>query len=166
MLYQGGSNIFITVKQKKQYRALKKLMYEDSQKPVPLPEVKKHLDFFSFLKKFPLYVLYYKWRCVFKILNSKCFWHNFFKVFLDTALDGLFVYLLLYTKGKSKRSLEIYWHLKHGEIKVLPYCYNLTNHYELIIKLAFSHWSFEGHIATETNHVLCLPSCVFITEFL
>ncbi|XP_052520297.1 sodium channel protein type 7 subunit alpha [Budorcas taxicolor] len=36
----GGSNIFITVKQKKQYRALKKLMYEDSQKPVPLPENK------------------------------------------------------------------------------------------------------------------------------
>ncbi|XP_043344125.1 sodium channel protein type 7 subunit alpha [Cervus canadensis] len=37
---QGGSNIFITVKQKKQYRALKKLMYEDSQKPVPHPENK------------------------------------------------------------------------------------------------------------------------------
>ncbi|KAM7247202.1 hypothetical protein CapIbe_001155 [Capra ibex] len=37
---QGGSNIFITVKQKKQYRTLKKLMYEDSQKPVPLPENK------------------------------------------------------------------------------------------------------------------------------
>ncbi|XP_004428289.1 PREDICTED: sodium channel protein type 7 subunit alpha [Ceratotherium simum simum] len=34
---QGGSNIFITVKQKKQYRALRKLMYEDSQKPVPRP---------------------------------------------------------------------------------------------------------------------------------
>ncbi|XP_010857242.1 PREDICTED: sodium channel protein type 7 subunit alpha [Bison bison bison] len=37
---QGGSNIFITVKQKKQYRALKKLMCEDSQQPVPLPENK------------------------------------------------------------------------------------------------------------------------------
>lgn len=34
---QGGSNIFITVKQKKQYRALKKLLYEDSQKPAPRP---------------------------------------------------------------------------------------------------------------------------------
>ncbi|XP_045363580.2 sodium channel protein type 7 subunit alpha isoform X1 [Camelus bactrianus] len=34
---QGGSNIFITVKQKKQYRVLKKLMYEDSQKPIPRP---------------------------------------------------------------------------------------------------------------------------------
>ncbi|XP_016020920.2 sodium channel protein type 7 subunit alpha isoform X1 [Rousettus aegyptiacus] len=34
---KGGSNIFITVKQKKQYRALKKLMYGDSQKPVPRP---------------------------------------------------------------------------------------------------------------------------------
>ncbi|KAB1279291.1 Sodium channel protein type 7 subunit alpha [Camelus dromedarius] len=32
-----GSNIFITVKQKKQYRVLKKLMYEDSQKPIPRP---------------------------------------------------------------------------------------------------------------------------------
>ncbi|XP_006065185.4 sodium channel protein type 7 subunit alpha isoform X1 [Bubalus bubalis] len=37
---QGGSNIFITVTQKKQYRALKKLIYEDSQQPVPLPENK------------------------------------------------------------------------------------------------------------------------------
>ncbi|XP_036039534.1 sodium channel protein type 7 subunit alpha [Onychomys torridus] len=34
---QGGSNIFITVKQKKQYRALKKLLYEDSQRPAPRP---------------------------------------------------------------------------------------------------------------------------------
>uniref|UniRef100_F1S1Y6 Sodium channel protein type 7 subunit alpha n=2 Tax=Sus scrofa TaxID=9823 RepID=F1S1Y6_PIG len=34
---KGGANIFITVKQKKQYRALKKLMYEDSQKPVLRP---------------------------------------------------------------------------------------------------------------------------------
>ncbi|XP_034352035.1 sodium channel protein type 7 subunit alpha isoform X1 [Arvicanthis niloticus] len=34
---QGGSNIFITVKQKKQYRALKKLLYADSQKPAPRP---------------------------------------------------------------------------------------------------------------------------------
>nr|AAA59899.1 Na+ channel [Homo sapiens] len=33
----GGSNIFITVKQRKQYRRLKKLMYEDSQRPVPRP---------------------------------------------------------------------------------------------------------------------------------
>ncbi|GAB1286387.1 Sodium channel protein [Apodemus speciosus] len=33
----GGSNIFITVKQKKQYRALKKLLYADSQKPAPRP---------------------------------------------------------------------------------------------------------------------------------
>ncbi|KAB0404327.1 hypothetical protein E2I00_009384 [Balaenoptera physalus] len=34
------SNIFITVKQKKQYHALKKLMCEVSQKPVPRPENK------------------------------------------------------------------------------------------------------------------------------
>nr|XP_012612502.2 sodium channel protein type 7 subunit alpha [Microcebus murinus] len=34
---QGGSNIFITIKQRKQYRGLKKLMYEDSQRPVPRP---------------------------------------------------------------------------------------------------------------------------------
>ncbi|XP_057611172.1 sodium channel protein type 7 subunit alpha [Chionomys nivalis] len=34
---QGGSNIFITVKQKKQYWALKKLLYEDSQRPAPRP---------------------------------------------------------------------------------------------------------------------------------
>lgn len=34
---QGGSNIFITVKQKKQYSALKKLVYEGSEKPVPRP---------------------------------------------------------------------------------------------------------------------------------
>ncbi|XP_045043336.2 sodium channel protein type 7 subunit alpha isoform X3 [Desmodus rotundus] len=34
---QGGSNIFITGKQKKQYRALKKLMYEDSLKTIPRP---------------------------------------------------------------------------------------------------------------------------------
>ncbi|XP_046515757.1 sodium channel protein type 7 subunit alpha [Equus quagga] len=34
---QGGSNLFITVKQKKQYRALKRLMSEDSQKPVHRP---------------------------------------------------------------------------------------------------------------------------------
>ncbi|XP_071072433.1 sodium channel protein type 7 subunit alpha [Dasypus novemcinctus] len=34
---QGESNIFITVKQKKQYRGLKKLMYEDSQRPIPRP---------------------------------------------------------------------------------------------------------------------------------
>ncbi|XP_018877192.3 sodium channel protein type 7 subunit alpha [Gorilla gorilla gorilla] len=33
----GGSSIFITVKQRKQYRRLKKLMYEDSQRPVPRP---------------------------------------------------------------------------------------------------------------------------------
>ncbi|XP_007644469.1 sodium channel protein type 7 subunit alpha isoform X1 [Cricetulus griseus] len=37
---QGGSNIFITVKQKKQYRALKKLLYEDSQRPLPRPKNK------------------------------------------------------------------------------------------------------------------------------
>lgn len=34
---QGGSNIFITVKQKKQYRALKKLLYADFHKPAPRP---------------------------------------------------------------------------------------------------------------------------------
>ncbi|XP_069926835.1 sodium channel protein type 7 subunit alpha isoform X1 [Oryctolagus cuniculus] len=34
---QGGSNIFITAKQKKQYRELKKLMYDNSQRPVPRP---------------------------------------------------------------------------------------------------------------------------------
>ncbi|CAH6788552.1 Scn7a [Phodopus roborovskii] len=34
------SNIFITVKQKKQYRALKKLLYEDSQRPAPRPKNK------------------------------------------------------------------------------------------------------------------------------
>ncbi|XP_064238709.1 sodium channel protein type 7 subunit alpha [Aotus nancymaae] len=33
----GGSNIFITVKQRKQYSRLKKLMYEDSQRPIPRP---------------------------------------------------------------------------------------------------------------------------------
>ncbi|KAM5279896.1 sodium channel protein type 7 subunit alpha [Ctenodactylus gundi] len=33
----GGSNIFITVKQRKQYRGLKRLMYEGSQRPVPRP---------------------------------------------------------------------------------------------------------------------------------
>ncbi|XP_037379354.1 sodium channel protein type 7 subunit alpha [Talpa occidentalis] len=37
---QGGSNFFITAQQKKQYRALKRLMYEDSQKPVPRPRNK------------------------------------------------------------------------------------------------------------------------------
>ncbi|XP_021575085.1 sodium channel protein type 7 subunit alpha-like [Carlito syrichta] len=37
---QGGSNIFITVKQRKQYHGLKKLMYEDSQRPVPRPRNK------------------------------------------------------------------------------------------------------------------------------
>lgn len=37
---QGGSNIFITVKQKKQYRALKKLLYADSQKPAARPRNK------------------------------------------------------------------------------------------------------------------------------
>lgn len=37
---QGGSNIFITVKQKKQCRALKRLMYEDSQTPLPRPRNK------------------------------------------------------------------------------------------------------------------------------
>uniref|UniRef100_A0A8C6MV93 Sodium channel protein type 7 subunit alpha n=1 Tax=Mus spicilegus TaxID=10103 RepID=A0A8C6MV93_MUSSI len=37
---QGGSNIFITVKQKKQYRALKKLLYADVQKPAPRPRNK------------------------------------------------------------------------------------------------------------------------------
>ncbi|XP_045714738.1 sodium channel protein type 7 subunit alpha isoform X2 [Phyllostomus hastatus] len=34
---KGGSNIFITGKQKKQYHALKKLMYEDSLKSTPRP---------------------------------------------------------------------------------------------------------------------------------
>ncbi|XP_021513138.1 sodium channel protein type 7 subunit alpha [Meriones unguiculatus] len=34
---QGGSNMFITVKQKKQYRSLKKLLYADSQRPAPRP---------------------------------------------------------------------------------------------------------------------------------
>lgn len=38
---QGGSNIFITVKQRKQYRKLKRLMYEDSHRPVPRPGVRK-----------------------------------------------------------------------------------------------------------------------------
>uniref|UniRef100_G1QTL3 Sodium channel protein type 7 subunit alpha n=1 Tax=Nomascus leucogenys TaxID=61853 RepID=G1QTL3_NOMLE len=33
----GGSNIFITVKQRKQYRRLKKIMYEDSERPIPRP---------------------------------------------------------------------------------------------------------------------------------
>ncbi|KAL6090253.1 hypothetical protein STEG23_001317 [Scotinomys teguina] len=37
LLQVGGSNIFITVKQRKQYRALKKLLYEDSQRPAPRP---------------------------------------------------------------------------------------------------------------------------------
>ncbi|XP_017403935.1 sodium channel protein type 7 subunit alpha isoform X2 [Cebus imitator] len=36
----GGSNIFITVKQRKQYSRLKKLIYEDSQRPVPRPRNK------------------------------------------------------------------------------------------------------------------------------
>ncbi|KAM6174198.1 LOW QUALITY PROTEIN: sodium channel protein type 7 subunit alpha [Erethizon dorsatum] len=36
----GGSNIFITAKQKKQYRGLKRLMFDDSQKPVPHPRNK------------------------------------------------------------------------------------------------------------------------------
>ncbi|XP_040827933.1 sodium channel protein type 7 subunit alpha [Ochotona curzoniae] len=34
---QGGSNIFVTATQKKQYRELKKLMCDDSQRPVPRP---------------------------------------------------------------------------------------------------------------------------------
>ncbi|XP_059560204.1 sodium channel protein type 7 subunit alpha isoform X1 [Myotis daubentonii] len=34
---QGGSNIFITEKQEKQYLTLKKLMYEDSRKTIPCP---------------------------------------------------------------------------------------------------------------------------------
>nr|XP_036851965.1 sodium channel protein type 7 subunit alpha isoform X1 [Manis javanica]XP_036851966.1 sodium channel protein type 7 subunit alpha isoform X1 [Manis javanica] len=37
---QGGSNIFVTVKQKKQCHAVEKLMSEDSQKPVPRPRNK------------------------------------------------------------------------------------------------------------------------------
>lgn len=37
---QGGLNIFMTVKQKKQYGALKKLIYEDSEKPIPRPRNK------------------------------------------------------------------------------------------------------------------------------
>ncbi|KAM5155246.1 sodium channel protein type 7 subunit alpha [Callospermophilus lateralis] len=35
-----GSNIFITVKQRKQYRKLKRLMYEDSPRPLPRPRNK------------------------------------------------------------------------------------------------------------------------------
>ncbi|XP_023562395.1 sodium channel protein type 7 subunit alpha isoform X2 [Octodon degus] len=34
---KGGSNIFITAKQKKQYRELKRLMHDDAQKPLPHP---------------------------------------------------------------------------------------------------------------------------------
>ncbi|XP_006153638.1 sodium channel protein type 7 subunit alpha [Tupaia chinensis] len=37
---QGGPNIFVTANQKKQYRGLKKLVYEDSQKPIPRPRNK------------------------------------------------------------------------------------------------------------------------------
>ncbi|XP_006879543.1 PREDICTED: sodium channel protein type 7 subunit alpha [Elephantulus edwardii] len=37
---QGGSNIFITAKQKKQCRGLKKLMLEDSERPIPRPKNK------------------------------------------------------------------------------------------------------------------------------
>nr|XP_003405861.2 sodium channel protein type 7 subunit alpha [Loxodonta africana] len=39
-LKQGGSNIFITVKQKKECRGLKKFMSEDSQRPIPPPRNK------------------------------------------------------------------------------------------------------------------------------
>ncbi|ELW62309.1 Sodium channel protein type 7 subunit alpha [Tupaia chinensis] len=35
-----GPNIFVTANQKKQYRGLKKLVYEDSQKPIPRPRNK------------------------------------------------------------------------------------------------------------------------------
>lgn len=45
-IYQGGSNIFVTVKQKKQCHAVEKLMSEDSQKPVPRPRVRKYVEFF------------------------------------------------------------------------------------------------------------------------
>lgn len=72
-LYQGGSNIFITVKQKKQYRALKKLMYGDSQKPVPRPGVRKHLNCFDTFKKVSYKFIFKKHTCVFKILNKNCF---------------------------------------------------------------------------------------------
>ncbi|XP_075385741.1 sodium channel protein type 7 subunit alpha isoform X1 [Tenrec ecaudatus] len=37
---KGGSNIFITVKQKRQCRGLKRLMSEDSQRPIPRPRNK------------------------------------------------------------------------------------------------------------------------------
>ncbi|XP_048201255.1 sodium channel protein type 7 subunit alpha [Perognathus longimembris pacificus] len=46
---QGGTNIFITAKQKKQYRALKRLMYEDSEKSVPRPRNKFQGCIFDFV---------------------------------------------------------------------------------------------------------------------
>ncbi|XP_023372130.1 sodium channel protein type 7 subunit alpha [Otolemur garnettii] len=39
-IQQGGPNIFITGQQRKQYRVLKKLMCEDSQRPIPRPRNK------------------------------------------------------------------------------------------------------------------------------
>ncbi|XP_053454028.1 sodium channel protein type 7 subunit alpha isoform X2 [Nycticebus coucang] len=39
-IQQGGANIFITGQQRKQYRVLKKLMCEDSQRPIPRPRNK------------------------------------------------------------------------------------------------------------------------------
>lgn len=42
-------------------------------------------------------------------------------------------YQFVYEKKKTfQRSVEKYWHLKHGGIKVLPYCWNLASHYGLI----------------------------------
>ncbi|XP_015421265.1 PREDICTED: sodium channel protein type 7 subunit alpha [Myotis davidii] len=46
---QGGSNIFITEKQEKQYLTLKKLMYEDSQKTIPCPGNKLRRFIFGFV---------------------------------------------------------------------------------------------------------------------
>ncbi|XP_069877713.1 sodium channel protein type 7 subunit alpha [Dipodomys merriami] len=46
---QGGTNIFITAKQKKQYRALKRLMYEDSETSVPRPKNKFQGCIFDFV---------------------------------------------------------------------------------------------------------------------
>lgn len=41
-------------------------------------------------------------------------------------------YQFVYEKKTFQRSVEKYWHLKHGGIKVLPYCWNLASHYGLI----------------------------------
>lgn len=89
-----------------------------------------HAEKRIFSSPIPLFYLYY-------LSDSPVLIYLFFCEFQKTNPQRFHLFLSLdinlYMKKKTfQRSVEKYWHLKHGGIKVLPYCWNLTSHYGLI----------------------------------